>query len=150
MEEIMNDLGYQKSLESTINYKMMIRDLIFNDPIYMTMVFCELLVDSLRPVGQAEVEYEGSTSILHVKGPFNTIDVDYAMCRALAIAVQTGTTSGGGIFMDTLINQLIATTRADTCTCMNLLFNYIKNPMLFNGFFKVLTIVPGEFQIHLA
>ena len=149
MEEIMNDLGYQKSLEDVLNHKMLIRDLIFSDPIYMTMVFCELLVDSLRPVGQAEVEYEGSTSILHVKGPFNTIDIDYAMCRALAIAVRTGSNEKG-IFMDILIHQLITTTGADTCTCMNLLLNYIKNPILFNGFFKVLTIVPGEFQIHLT
>ena len=81
MEEVMNDLGYQHSLETSIGDKMKIKSLIFNNAVYMAMIFPELLKDSLRPNGKAEVEYEGSTSILHVKGPFTIYDVQMAMCR---------------------------------------------------------------------
>ena len=145
MEEVMNDTGYQQSLESMIIHKMLIRDLIFKDPVYMTMALCELLADNLRNLGKVEVEYEGSTSILHVKGQFSFMDVTVAMCNALAIAIRTGS-SERGIFMQVLVHQLITTAGQDTCSAMNILLDYIKNPTKLHGFFKVFNIANNEFQ----
>ena len=149
MEEIMNDLGYQRSLEISIDDKMKIRSLIFNNAVYMAMIFPELLKDSLRPSGKAEVEYEGSTSILHVKGPFTIYDVQMAMCRALAISIQSGSDQEVNFFSN-LVVQKMQETGMNSCDAMNEVLKYIQNPLLLQGFFKVITMNTGEFQIHLC
>lgn len=149
MEEVMNDLGYQHSLETSIGDKMKIKSLIFNNAAYMAMIFPELLKDSLRSNGKAEVEYEGSTSILHVKGPFTIYDVQMAMCRALAISIQCGSDLDTDFFSN-LVIQKMQETGMNSCDSMNEILKYIKNPLLLQGFFKVITMTTGEFQIHLA
>ena len=149
MEEVMNDLGYQHSLETSIGDKMKIKSLIFNDAAYMATIFPELLKDSLRSNGKAEVEYEGSTSILHVKGPFTIYDVQMAMCRALAISIQCGSNLDTDFFSN-LVIQKMQETGMNSCDSMNEILKYIKNPLLLQGFFKVITMTTGEFQIHLA
>lgn len=149
MEEVMNDLGYQHSLETSIGDKMKIKSLIFNNAVYMAMIFPEILKDSLRPNGKAEVEYEGSTSILFVKGPFTIYDVQMAMCRALAISIQSGSDQDTNFFSN-LVIQKMQETGMNSCDSMNEILKYIKNPLLLQGFFKVITMTTGEFQIHLA
>lgn len=149
MEEVMNDLGYQHSLETSIGDKMKIKSLIFNNAAYMAIIFPELLKDSLRSNGKAEVEYEGSTSILHVKGPFTIYDVQMAMCRALAISIQCGSDQDIDFFSN-LVIQKMQETGMNSCDSMNEILKYIKNPLLLQGFFKVITMTTGEFQIHLA
>lgn len=148
MDEVMNDIGYQQSLENMIEHKMLIRDLILKDPIYMAMVFCDLLKGFLKEFGEAEVEYEGSTSVLYVKGPFTFYNMTAAMCKALASAIKLGGNDTGS-FMQILVRQLIATTGQDTCTCMGILLDYVNNPIKLNGFFKIFNIASGEYQVWL-
>lgn len=148
MEEVMNDVGYQQSLEDMIYHKMLIRDLIFKDPIYMTMTFCEVLKTILSTIGEAEVEFEGSTSTLHVKGHFSFDDVNVAMCQALGTTINFHTGENGK-FMDSLVYDLMSTTGQDICSCMNIMIGYVKDPSKMQGFYKVFNIARDEFQIWL-
>ena len=138
MDEVMNDIGYQQSLENMIEHKMLIRDLILKDP----------LKGFLKEFGEAEVEYEGSTSVLYVKGPFTFYNMTAAMCKALASAIKLGGNDTGS-FMQILVRQLIATTGQDTCTCMGIILDYVNNPIKLNGFFKIFNIASGEYQVWL-
>ena len=149
MEEVMNDIGYQQSLENMIYHKMLIQDLIFKNPIFMTMVFCEIFKGYLSSIGEAEVEFEGSTSTLHVKGHFSFDDVNIAMCGTLAMTIYAHANNDGK-FMDLLVERLMATSGQDFCTCMGIIMRYVKDPTKMHGFYKVLNIAQDEFQILLS
>ena len=158
MEEIMQDLGYQRYLESSIMDKMFVKNIMFDNQVFMSTDFIRNLAGELAEVitDEAEVEYEHSTSTIFVKADTTPDKVYMAMYITIGGFIANGYYTDPidlhpVSFLNTLATSKISFANAnkDICSAMQDFLSYYREPVRLTGFFKVIQLSPNEFNIIL-
>lgn len=161
MDMPINDAGYQKILERAISDKMVITSLIYENPGYLLVDFLNKLKSNIESLcnNTVEVDYYGSASTIFVRGETTPAEVQVAMCQTLAEAIKNDTVYTGGIewcsyeylsIMNIMTMNRIRTQGVTVCDAMADVMKYLQNPAELAGFFKIVTIEPGQVNIILA
>lgn len=150
MEEFTKSIDYQNSLDSYIGDRTIFQKFIFNNPVVMAMFLVEEIKKDKRV---KEVEYEGSTSciFLTLNKKCNSNDCLEIVANAITVLLIRNDIEGS-IDMplgDSIIREKMNTNYLpiDIISACQWLNSYVMEPHRLYGFFKVMEMGDGKFNV---
>lgn len=159
--KLISDQNYQRSLLNTIEDKMIFKNILFDDPVFMSVVLVE---EMQRCIGVMEVCYEGCTSSLSFKVDFTKyrdkipnietdLNLQTTMCYDMvaasictaALAIDIGHSSPG--YTSSLMNKKMETRGCDYGVAYDWLLNYLNCRLLICPFFKCTNLGNGQIVV---